>query len=259
MYMNEENLITYYNKFYEERRLSTRHGKIEFITTMKYIHDYLKDINDPKILDVGAGMGAYTVPLFNEGYDVTAIELVKHNLQKIKEKNKEIKAYQGNALDLSRFNDESFDMTLLFGPMYHLISMDDKIKALKEAKRVTKKDGIILVAYIMNEYAVITHAFKEKEIMNIKEKLDNNFHVISASDDLYSYVRCEDIDYINKEADISRIKLITPDGPANYIREFVNKLSEEEFEIFIKYHLATCERKDILGASAHTLDILKKC
>lgn len=254
--MNEENLITYYNKFYEEKRLKTRHGKIEYITTMKYIHNYLK-AND-KILDIGAGMGAYTIPLYNEGYDVTAVELVKHNLKKIKEKNNNIKAYQGNALDLSRFNDNTFDVTLVFGPMYHLIDINDKVKALKEAKRVTKKGGIILVSYIMNEYAVITHAFKEKEILNLKEALDDNFHIISKQNDLYSYVRIEDINKINNEANLRRIKIITQDGPANYIRNFINDLSEEEFQIFIQYHLSICERIDILGASAHTLDILKK-
>lgn len=256
--MNEENLITYYNKFYEERRLHTRHGKIEFITTMKYIHEYLNNMESPKILDIGAGMGAYSIPLFESGYDITAVELVKHNLQKIKEKNKDIKAYQGNAIDLSRFEDNTFDMTFLFGPMYHLISKEEKLKALEEAKRVTKTNGIILVAYIMNEYAVITHAFKEKNILNIKNKLDNNYHIISDSKDLYSYVRLEDINELNNLANLERIKIITPDGPANYIREFVNKLTEEEFEEFINYHLSTCERQDILGASAHTLDILKK-
>ena len=254
--MNEENLITYYNKFYEERRLSTRHGKVEFLTTMKYIHEYLKP--GDKILDVGAGMGAYTIPLFNEGYDVTAIELVKHNLEMIKSKNKSIKAYQGNALDLSRFEDSSFDIVLLFGPMYHLISKEEKVLALKEAKRVCKTGGYILVAYIMNEYAVITHAFKEKNILKDKDKLSDDYHIISDKKDLYSYVRLEDIDSLNKETNLERIKIITPDGPSNYIRPFVNKLSEEEFNEYIKYHLSTCERMDIMGASAHTLDILKK-
>ncbi|MBR6113032.1 MAG: class I SAM-dependent methyltransferase [Bacilli bacterium] len=220
------------------------------------MHEYFKP--EDKILDVGAGMGAYTVPLFNEGYDVTAIELVKHNLKMIKSKNKDIKAYQGNAIDLSRFKDNSFSVVLLFGPMYHLISNEEKILALKEAKRVCKPNGFIFVAYIMNEYAVITHAFKERSILQDKDKLSDDYHIIPSPTDLYSYVRIEDIDNLNKEVNLDRIKIITPDGPSNYIREYVNKLSEEEFNEFIKYHLSTCERKDILGASAHTLDILKK-
>ena len=44
---------------------------------------------------------------------------------------------------------------------------------------------------------------------------------------------------------------------ANYIRPYLNKLTEEEFAEFVKYHLATCERQDLIGAAAHTLDILE--
>ena len=43
--MNEENLIKYYNKFNEDKRLTRRHGIVEYITTMKYIHKYLKTKN----------------------------------------------------------------------------------------------------------------------------------------------------------------------------------------------------------------------
>ena len=65
-----------------------------------------------------------------------------------------MKAYQGTALNLSRFEEETFDVTLVFGPMYHLYTFEDKVKALEEAKRVTKTNGIILVAYCMNEYSI---------------------------------------------------------------------------------------------------------
>ena len=70
IFMNEENLIKYYNKFNEDKRLNTRHGQIEFITSMKYIKEYLKEFNNPKILDVGAGTGKYSINLANDGYDV---------------------------------------------------------------------------------------------------------------------------------------------------------------------------------------------
>ncbi len=258
--MNEENLIKYYNKFNEDKRLSRRHGQVEYITAMKYIHKYLSKMNNPKILDIGAGTGKYSIALSNEGYDVTAIELVKHNLMTLKSKNSNIKAFQGNAINLKKFEDKTFDMILLFGPMYHLISDDEKLMALFEAKRILKDDGIILISYYMNEYCVITHGFKEGLIKSSLDDglLDKNFHIISKKDDLYSMVRLEDINRYNKKANLKRIKILAQDGPADYLRPIINKMDEEEFKIFIKYHLKTCERKELLGASSHVLDILKK-
>ena len=64
-------LEKYYNKFNEEKRLNSRHGQVEFLTSMKYIHEYLPEDKSAKILDVGAGTGRYSVALAEEGYDVT--------------------------------------------------------------------------------------------------------------------------------------------------------------------------------------------
>ena len=62
-------LEKYYNKFNEEKRLKSRHGQVEFITSMKYIHKYLpkREHGQVKILDVGAGTGRYSVALAEEG------------------------------------------------------------------------------------------------------------------------------------------------------------------------------------------------
>lgn len=258
--MNEENLIKYYNKFNEDKRLNSRHGQVEYITSMKYIHECLKEMKNPKILDIGAGCGRYSITLANEGYDVTAVELVKHNLRVIEKNSDKVKVYQGNAIDLSRFQDETFDLVLLFGPMYHLCSNEDKQKALMEAKRVTTSNGTLLVAYCMNDYCVITHGFKDNYMKDSMKEglLDSNFHIISKETDLYSVVRLEEIDTLNEVAGLHRVKIITPDGPANYIRNILNQMDGETFKIFMEYHLSICERKDMLGAAAHTLDILKK-
>ena len=239
-------LEQHYNKFNEEKRLDSRHGRVEFITSMKYIHNCLDDIkaamdiaSDIKILDIGAGTGRYSVPL--------------------SAKNSNVKAYQGNALKLKRFEDNTFDMALLFGPMYHLFTFEDKLKALNEAKRVVKPGGIILVAYLMNEYSVITYAFKEGHINECLNgnRLTEDYHTVSSEENLYDYMRIEDINSLNEAAGLERIKILSPDGPANYIRPYLNKLTEEEFAEFVKYHLATCERQDLIGAAAHTLDILR--
>lgn len=253
-------LEQYYNKFNEEKRLDSRHGKVEFITSMKYIHEYLGDDKQKKILDIGAGTGKYSVALADEGYDVSAVELVKHNLGLLKAKNSNVKAYQGNALKLKRFEDNTFDITLLFGPMYHLFTQEDKVQALREAKRVTKTGGIIFVAYVMNEYSILTYGFKQKHILECVQdgRISKEFQCNSSPSDLYDYVRLEQIAALNEQAGLSRIKIITPDGPANYMRQVLNSLTEEEFDLFIQYHLTTCERPDLMGAAAHTVDILKK-
>ena len=262
------NLEEYYNKFNEDKRLNSRHGKMEFIITMKYVHKYLNILADEmgmskpdiSILDIGAATGGYSIPLWQEGYDVTAVELVKHNLGMLKAKGTGVKAYQGNALKLKRFEDDSFDLTLLFGPMYHLKTRDEQLQALKEAKRVTRTGGYILVAYVMNEYAFLTYGIKEGHILeNIAEgKLDEAYHVRPGADDLYAFMRTEDIASLNEDAGVKRIQIISPDGPANHMRQEVNALTEEQFAKFIEYQMSVCEREDLLGASAHTVDILRK-
>lgn len=258
--MNEQELIKYYNKFNEEKRLNTRHGQVEFLTSIKYINHYLKEFKNPNIIDIGAGAGKYSEYLANKGYDVTAVELIKHNVRKIEALNLNIKVIQANAIDLKKINDESYDITLLFGPMYHLITKEEKISALNEAKRITKKGGIIMVAYCMNDYAIITHGFKDNNIIScIKNgELDENFHCTPKKSDLYSMVRLEDIDELNNVVSLKRIKIISPDGPANYMRSTLNKMDDETFKIFLDYHFKTCERLDLIGAAYHTLDILRK-
>lgn len=256
-------LEKYYGKFKEDHRLTTRHGVVEFTTSMKFIHDCIEDcknkgIENVKILDVGAGTGRYSVALCREGYDVTAVELVRHNLDILQSKHEMVKSWQGDARNLSFLDDAVFDVTLLFGPMYHLHNTEDKLLALKEARRVTKKGGYILVAYVMNEYAVLTYCFKQNHICECMKNntLSEDFHTITGEEDLYSYIRLEDIDRLNELSGLKRVKIFAPDGAADYMRRELNAMDEESFKCFMQYHLATCERKELLGASSHTVDIL---
>ena len=215
---------------------------------------------DLKIADIGAGTGRYSVELCHRGYDVTAVELVKHNLEILRAKHENIKTWQGDARDLHFLDDETFDVTLLFGPLYHLHGEAEKLKALNEARRITKKGGIILVAYVMNEYSVISYCFKEHKWAEVAAKggLSKNFHTICKESELYDYVRLEDIDKLNAAAGLERIKIISADGAADYMRRELNEMSPEEFEAFCQFQLAICERAELIGAGSHCVDILRR-
>lgn len=255
-----DELEKYYNKFNEDKRLLSRHGRVEFSVAMDYIHEAIGDRKNLDIIDIGAGTGRYSVLLADEGHNVTAVEYVNKNVSQIKMKSSKVVAKQGTALNLKKFKDESFDVALLFGPTYHLFTHEDKLKAITEAKRILKKGGYLLIMYLMNEYAVITYAFKEGNLQKVlaENKLDENFQTITTKEDLYSYVRLEEINKLADESGMTRYKIIGVDGATDYIRPVLNKMTEQDFEIYIKYQKSICERPELLGASSHILDILKK-
>lgn len=256
-------LEEYYNSYDEEGRLLSKHGQVEYLTTMKYIKESLERINEPLLLEIGAGTGRYSVTLAKEGFDVTAVELIRHNLEILNGKldgSEKIKTYQGNALNLSFLPDNTYDLTLLLGPMYHLYTKQDKIKALSEAIRVTRPGGRLFVAYCMNEPTIVQYVFG---LDHLHEVLDNNmvtddWHCKSEPKDLFELVRIEDIEELDDFFPVERFKLVATDGATNYMRDRIDTMDDETFSKWIEYHFSICERQDLIGASHHTLDIIKK-
>lgn len=115
-------LIDFYNNYDEDSRLALKHGTVEFLTTMHYIEKYLKPSD--RVLEIGAATGRYSHTLARQGYDVDAVELVEHNIEIFRkniQSNENITITQGNAMDLSAFSDNEYDITLLLGPLYHLL------------------------------------------------------------------------------------------------------------------------------------------
>lgn len=256
-------LEAYYGARDENARLISRHGSVEYWTTMRYINRYVTP--GSRILEVGAGTGRYSIVLARGGHRVTAVELIQHNIDVFKSQLTEtdqIDIRQGNAMDLSGFADESFDAVLVLGPLYHLYSDEDQCAVLNEAKRVLKKDGTIFAAYCMNEPTMIQFCFKDDghNMLDCLEKhmLTADYKCISTPADLFEMVRTEDIERLNRLCGLHRVQLIGVDTFSQYIRDRIDSWSDEVFEAFMRYHFSICERPDIIGISNHTLDILKK-
>ncbi len=258
----QEYLSNYYQNYDEEDRLLSKHGMVEYITTMKYIEKYLQP--GMRIMEIGAATGRYSHSLARKGYQVDAVELVEHNIEIFKQNtllDEPVTITQGNAMDLSAFESETYDITLLLGPMYHLFTTEDKLKALSEAIRVTKKGGTIFAAYCMGDASILSYGFIRGQIYNIIEKclLDTEtFDTFSNPWDLFELHRKEDIDNLRNQFHVTQLHFIATDGYTNHMRDTVDQMDEAMYELYLKYHLATCERQDMIGYSHHTLDIFRK-
>ncbi len=251
------NIEKHYNKHPEDLRLLRRHGIVEFETTMHHLHRFLTP--GMQLYDIGAGTGRYTSALMAEGYEVYAVELVKRNIDVFLKREPAAHVVQGDARDLAFVPTASADITLLLGPLYHLIGDEEKLKALNEAKRITKPGGLVFVAYLMNEYSILSYCFDEDRIGDLLAKgfVDENFHIQAAADELYDYVRIDDIDRLNKKAGLERVTIFSPDGAADYMRTRLNHMSKETFAHFIAYQKRISERMDLIGAGSHVVDVVR--
>ena len=261
--MNDNNYLNqYYANYDEEGRLLTRYGQVEFETTMRYIRRYLTE--GARIIEIGAGTGRYSHALACMGYAVDAVELVQHNIDQFKANTVEgenITIRQGSACDLSAFADNTYDVTLLLGPMYHLCTEAEKVQALSEAIRVTKKGGVIFAAYCMADASILQHGFMKG---NIHQLIANGlldpvtFKAHSKPSDLFELHRVEDIAALRSHFDVEQLHFVAADGYANHMRETMAQMDDETFDIYLRYHFTTCERADMIGLSHHTLDIFRK-
>ena len=259
---NTDYLKAYYENYDEDGRLRSRHGMVEYLTTMRYIEKYLKE-ND-RILEIGAGTGRYSHALAQKGYRVDAVELIEHNIDIFKSRTtdgEKISVTRGNALDLSAFDDCTYDITLLLGPMYHLYSVQEQKRALSEAIRVTRPEGIVFAAYCSNDATIVLFCFGRGMLKSehYKALVDpETFKASSTPEELFELYRKEDIDSLMADFPVDRLHYVGTDMATNYMREVVDSIDDELYELFLKYHFCICERQDMVGVSHHILDVFRK-
>ena len=171
----------YYAEFNEKDRLfNDNSGKLEYEMTKRILQKYLP--KKAKILDLGGGAGVYSFVLAELGYDVYLADLsenlIEQALEQNSKKEKKITSCDVvNALDLSIYKNEQFDVVLLFGPLYHLLEKEEREQCLKEVNRVLKNNGMILasfIPYLSGSIAIIDRYFRHPDQVNI-DNLDKVF------------------------------------------------------------------------------------
>ena len=253
-------VVDFYNCYDEDGRLMKKSRMPEYLITMKYIEKYLKP--GAKIIEIGAGTGRYSLALAEKGYDVTAVDLTPKNVEIMKRNakpNHKIKIYEGNACDLSAFKNETYDIVLLLGPMYHLFTERDKHKALSEAVRIAKKNGVIYASYCNNDTAVYKFFYTGRILKYVdRGMIKEDYHTVSDANEIFELYRKSDIDKLMKNYNVKRLHFAGVDMLSYLFDDKLDKLSDREFEEYMKFLSNLCKREDCVGLSIHMLDVFRK-
>lgn len=246
-----------YDIFNEDKRLNhSKAARVEFLTTVRYIEKYSKD--GDKILDIGAGAGEYSIYFARKGYAVSALELADANIAAFRKKltdDDKIDLVQGNALDLSRYGDKSFDVVLLFGPLYHLKSDGDKQQCISEAKRVCKDGGKIFFTFISNDFVFLTEFGYDSGYFG---NGDYNKETFKLNDFPFVFHTVDAARNLLKDGGIEILHEVASDGASELLASRINEMSKEDYAQYLRYHFYICEKPELLGMTNHLLFVGEK-
>lgn len=188
--------------------------------------------------------------------------MAKSNVDKLRKNSKgikNIKVYQGDALDLSRFNDNTFDLTLVFGPLYHLYDEKEQHQALDEAIRITKGGGIIMVAFLSAHAIIFTNYLQGNLLAGIEENFTEDYRTKHFTEQLFTGFCIDEFEALFENKPVKWVATVSADSILDLAedrKDFV--MSDEDFLAFAKYHLHNCEKRELLGSSSHLLYICRK-
>jgi SAM-dependent methyltransferase len=154
-------IISHYERTPEDPRLSTGWGPLELARTQELILRRLPAA-PCKILDIGGGSGIYSAWLGSLGYEAHLVDIVPTHVERARTIPGIASAEIADARKLSSTN-QSFDAVLFLGPLYHLTDRNDRLAALREARRVLKPGGVIFAAAI-NRFASLLNGLAEGAI-----------------------------------------------------------------------------------------------
>lgn len=250
----------------EWNRLATDFPYEKYITTHMMDRYIRPGMN---ILDIGGGPGHYSIYYASRGHNVTLLDLSDGNIAFAKEKAREnkvtIRAEQGDAMDLSRFPDEHFDIVFIMGPLYHIANKESRMQVFHEACRVLKKDGYLFGSYILG-FGHVVYSLRDLEgaIMNTEDRkwldaiADGQETVFSP----FTYAFLTTI--ADAKAEVQSLKgmrLETLFGQESILAPYRNKLASlprEEQLAWYDYAMHYCDQPEYLTHTEHLMVILQK-
>ena len=241
--------------------------RTEAALTLMALDQYLPPSAD--VIDIGGGPGRYAIDLSRRGHTVTLLDLARANLdlaaQKAEEAGVSLHAsLHGNALDLSAFADGTFDAALVMGPLYHLISLEDRRRCIQEAKRVLKPGGLLFAAYI-NRYGVFVDGaskypsdiYERRELWEGIWRDGVNPPPHDSFTDAYFAMPGEIVPFMEEEG-FSTLNLLGLEAIVSGHEDAVNALTGDAWTYWVKLNYAYAQDPALHAASQHLLYVGKK-
>lgn len=272
----EQEVLDFYNAGVEKGRLEWGIGKIEFERTKDIISRYLSNTKQV-IYDIGGGTGEYSRWLAQLGHEVHMFELAPRAVEYAMELQNHTE-FPIHSIELADARaifrpDESADMVLLMGPLYHLLDKDDRIDALKEAVRVLKKDGVLIVAVIsrfgstlwgLSVFGQKNDLIDEDAFMKmIQRELTDGQHIRPEQYPNFIarafFHTPEELKVEIEEAGLAYEKTLSVEGPVWIVPAFEQKWTDiKSKERLMKIAELVEEQESLLGMSPHMLAISRK-
>ena len=167
----------------------------------------------------------------------------------------------------TRFGDESFDVVLMFGPLYHLVEKRDRAKALMEANRVLKPGGKIFAVCISKFASTYDGYFRGliddpmfQEIVK-NDIVDGQHRNPTNHPDYFTTTKFHEPIEFKRElqhAGFLDISLHGIEGFAWLLPDLAKRMQGHHQEMLLD-HLRTIEcEPSIIGTSAHVMAVGRK-
>jgi S-adenosylmethionine-dependent methyltransferase len=248
----------------EWHRVATH--RLAYAISLRVLRDTLPPA--ARVLDSGGGTGQYAIALAAAGHAVTLMDLSPRLLERARAHAQDRKVrltavHEGNAVDLSRFDNASFDAVLLMGPLYHLPRESDRLQALREAHRVLVHGGS-LIASFLTRYAplrrlarsnpgdLLTHAARYETLLATGVLADEE----EQEDYPYGYYsHPEEIPGLLRAGGFDLARLLATDGIIGGVDDKVSALRSPAWDAWADLNYDLAEDPGLLASSAQVLAV----